>query len=80
MALEDQVASHYGSGGIAARVIAAFREAQGADAAPTAEALAPFDQFHGRGPASASSTSARVSAARRGGSPPNSLAMSPAST
>jgi sarcosine/dimethylglycine N-methyltransferase len=51
MATEQEVARHYGSDGIAARVLAALRETQGADAAVTAEALAPFDQFHGRGPA-----------------------------
>jgi SAM-dependent methyltransferase len=50
MTTEQQVAAHYGSGGIADRVLAALREAQGADAPVTAEALAPFDQFHGRGP------------------------------
>ncbi len=49
MALEEQVTSHYGSSGIAARVIAAFRDAHGADATPTIDGLAPFDQFHGRG-------------------------------
>ena len=43
------VAQHYGSAGIADRVLAAFREANGPDAAVTPEALAPFDHFHGRG-------------------------------
>ena len=41
---------HYGSAGIAARVLAALREAQGPDAPVTVDALAPLDQFHGRGP------------------------------
>src|SRR5437762_11954382 len=43
------VAEHYGSAGIAERVLAALREAKGADASVTPQALAPFDQFHGRG-------------------------------
>src|SRR5437879_13358532 len=51
MDLEQEVARHYRSDGIAERVIAAFREAHGADASLTPEDLAPFDQFHGRGPA-----------------------------
>lgn len=48
MSTEAEVAAHYGSAGIAERVLAALRQARGADAAVTAEALAPFDQFHGR--------------------------------
>jgi len=43
------VERHYGSAGIAERVLAAFRAANGADARPTPEGLAPFDHFHGRG-------------------------------
>src|SRR5437764_13438710 len=43
------VARHYGSAGIAERVRAAFREANGPNAPVTPEALAPFDHFHGRG-------------------------------
>lgn len=50
MSTEDQVATHYASAGIADRVLAALRQARGEDAAVTAEALAPFDQFHARGP------------------------------
>jgi SAM-dependent methyltransferase len=49
MATEQQVTQHYGSAGIAERVLAALREAKGPDAPVTPEALAPFDQFHGRG-------------------------------
>ena len=49
MATEQQVMHHYGSQGIAGRVLAALREAKGADAPVTPEGLAPFDQFHGRG-------------------------------
>lgn len=49
MATEQQVAQHYGSAGIAERVLTALREADGADAPVTPETLAPFDQFHGRG-------------------------------
>jgi sarcosine/dimethylglycine N-methyltransferase len=43
------VAEHYGSAGIAERVLAALREAKGADAPVTPDNLAPFDHFHGRG-------------------------------
>src|SRR5437762_13069085 len=43
------VAEHYGSAGIAERVLAALREAKGPDAPVTPDALAPFDHFHGRG-------------------------------
>src|SRR2546423_14674120 len=50
MEVEEEVARHYGTAGIAARVLAAFREAQGADAPVTVDGLAPLDQFHGRGP------------------------------
>jgi sarcosine/dimethylglycine N-methyltransferase len=50
MGIEEEVARHYGNAGIAARVLAALREAQGADAPVTVDALAPLDQFHGRGP------------------------------
>jgi len=51
MEIEADVARHYGTAGIAARVLAALREAQGADAPVTVDGLAPLDQFHGRGPA-----------------------------
>ena len=43
------VAEHYGSAGIAERVLAALRETKGPDAPITPENLAPFDHFHGRG-------------------------------
>src|SRR5258705_391673 len=43
------VERHYGSAGIAERVLAAFRAAKGPDAPLTPEGLAPFDHFHGRG-------------------------------
>lgn len=48
-AVETQVARHYGSAGIAERVLAGLREVNGADAPITVDALAPFDHFHGRG-------------------------------
>src|SRR5258708_1679638 len=50
MSTEEQVTQHYGSAGIAARVLAALRDVHGPDAAVTVDALAPLDQFHGRGP------------------------------
>src|SRR5262249_44071030 len=49
MTTTNPVARHYGSAGIAERVLAALRAANGADAPVTPEALAPVDHFHGRG-------------------------------
>jgi ubiquinone/menaquinone biosynthesis C-methylase UbiE len=49
MTSPNPVATHYGTGGIADRVLAALREAGGPDAPVTPEALAPIDHFHGRG-------------------------------
>jgi SAM-dependent methyltransferase len=43
------VVGHYGSAGIAGRVLAAFRAVNAPDAPITPESLAPFDHFHGRG-------------------------------
>ena len=48
--IEEEVARHYGTAGIAARVLAALREAQGPNAPVTVDTLGPLDQFHGRGP------------------------------
>lgn len=50
MASEHQVMRHYGSAGIAERVLAALRAAHGPEAPVTVDNLAPLDQFHGRGP------------------------------
>jgi len=44
-----QVDRHYGNPGIAERILAALRAANGPDAPVTPEALAPIDHFHGRG-------------------------------
>jgi sarcosine/dimethylglycine N-methyltransferase len=49
MAADDPVAQHYAGSGIAERILPVLREVNGADAAVTPEALAPIDQFHGRG-------------------------------
>jgi sarcosine/dimethylglycine N-methyltransferase len=49
MAIESDVASHYGNAGIADRILAALRAANGADAPVTVEALSVIDHFHGRG-------------------------------
>ena len=49
MASPNPVATHYGSSGIADRILAALREVNGPDAPVTPEALAPIDHFHGRG-------------------------------
>jgi len=46
---EDAVARHYASDDIARRILDALRAELGADAAITPDALAPLDQFHGRG-------------------------------
>lgn len=45
----DAVASHYGSSGIAGRLLSALRAEVGPDAPVTPDALAPLDHFHGRG-------------------------------
>lgn len=49
MAVETEVAQHYGSAGIADRILSALRAVQGADAAVTVDALAPADHFHSGG-------------------------------
>ncbi len=49
METEAQVAQHYGRAGIAERILAALREANGAGAPVTVEALSAIDHFHGRG-------------------------------
>ena len=49
MGTADLVARHYGNSRIAERILAALREANGPDAPITPDALAPIDQFHGRG-------------------------------
>jgi ubiquinone/menaquinone biosynthesis C-methylase UbiE len=49
MPTSNPVADHYGSDGIADRILGAFREAGSPDAPVTPEALAPIDHFHGRG-------------------------------
>jgi len=60
MGAANPVARHYGSGGIAERVIAALREAKGPDAPLTPENLAPFDHFHGRGPVATEELAAQL--------------------
>ena len=54
------VERHYGSAGIAERVLAAFRAANGPDAPVTPEGLAPFDHFHGRGVAATQELAAQL--------------------
>jgi sarcosine/dimethylglycine N-methyltransferase len=49
MVTEERVAQHYGSTGIAERILAALRAAQGLDVPVTPDALAPLDHFPGRG-------------------------------
>jgi ubiquinone/menaquinone biosynthesis C-methylase UbiE len=49
MAVENDVARHYGNGGIAERILTALRAANGPDAPVTVDALSVLDHFHGRG-------------------------------
>jgi SAM-dependent methyltransferase len=49
MAIESDVAQHYGNAGIAERILAALRAANGPDAPITVETLSVLDHFHGRG-------------------------------
>jgi len=49
MTTAASVERHYASAGIAERILAAVRAANGADAPITVDALAPVDHFHGRG-------------------------------
>ena len=60
MADAAAIAGHYGSEGIAARVVAALRAASGTQVQVTPETLAPFDHFHGRGLAATEDTAARL--------------------
>jgi sarcosine/dimethylglycine N-methyltransferase len=46
---DNPVARHYGNEGIAGRILAALREANGPDAPVTVDALSAIDHFHGRG-------------------------------
>jgi len=54
------VAQHYGSAGIAARILAAFRAVNVPDAPITPQSLAPFDHFHGRGVTATEEIAARL--------------------
>jgi len=49
MAIETDVAQHYGKAGIAERVLAALRDAHGPEVSVTVDALSVLDHFHGRG-------------------------------
>lgn len=49
MAIETDVAGHYGASGIAERILAALTAANGAGAPVTVDALSVLDHFHGRG-------------------------------
>ena len=49
MAIESDVAGHYGNAGIADRILAALRAVHGADTPVTVDALSVLDHFHGRG-------------------------------
>lgn len=56
----EEIERHYASEAIAERILAALREAYGPDARITPDALAPLDQFHGRGVAATEALSARL--------------------
>ena len=47
--METEVANHYTSGGLLERLEAALKDDGVDPGQPTVKALAPFDQFHGRG-------------------------------
>ena len=49
MTAANPVARHYGSVGLAERVLAAFHQRHGDNTPVTVEGLAPLDHFHGRG-------------------------------
>jgi len=49
MAIETDVARHYGTAGIAERILAALKVVNGADTPVTVDALSVLDHFHGRG-------------------------------
>ena len=49
MAIESDVAGHYGNTGIAERIVAALHAANGAETPITVDALSTIDHFHGRG-------------------------------
>lgn len=49
MSVSERVEGHYGSEGIAQRILAALRAEIGPTAPVTPDALAPLDHFHGRG-------------------------------
>jgi ubiquinone/menaquinone biosynthesis C-methylase UbiE len=49
MAVENDVAQHYGNSGIAERILGALRAANGPGAPVTVDALSVLDHFHGRG-------------------------------
>jgi hypothetical protein len=49
LAIENDVAHHYGNREIAERILAALRMVNGPDATVTVDALSMLDHFHGRG-------------------------------
>jgi len=49
MAVENDVAQHYGTSGIAERILAALQATSAPDAPVTVDALSVLDHFHGRG-------------------------------
>ncbi len=60
MDTRNEVERHYTSEAIADRILAALREAYGTDTTVTPDALAPLDQFHGRGVAATEALAARL--------------------
>jgi len=58
--MQDEIERHYASEAIADRTLAALREAYGPDVPITPDALAPLDQFHGRGVAATEALGTRL--------------------
>ena len=60
MNTQEEIERHYTSEAIADRVLAALREAYGPDVRITPDAMAPLDQFHGRGVVATEALSTRL--------------------
>jgi sarcosine/dimethylglycine N-methyltransferase len=58
--MQDEIERHYASEAIADRILAALRDAYGPDVLITPDALAPLDQFHGRGVMATEALSTRL--------------------
>jgi hypothetical protein len=75
---DSRVQHHYGSSGIAARILAALRSVHGPDVSISPAALAPVDHFHGRGLDATRELAALLGAGPRARLPPRALNFPPA--